>query len=441
MTPTLLLFALTGLLALGTLTVLYVRAPVVGVALLLTAGLWPAARSETVVDLGVSLTPQDLLVFCALAAACVNLVRRPPHAHRALLLLGVILLLTAGSFLVGATTFGPQAAGNDMRMPFLYVFGLALYGLTLPYTERLVHRLAAVWVAVACVEALRAVVWWAQYGIGSAVEQVMIDGLASESRALSAPEALLIAQAAVILLYATPLGTRRHLLTAPLLLTVVLLQHRTVWLVAAAMLAGWLLTGTGVGNAPARGRRGLRIGLTAGGLCLGVSAVSAGLLGRFGTGLTLSASDSGTLAWRATGWYELLGTLDGAAQWLTGRPFGSGFDRLVEGLIVGVSPHNYFLHLLLRIGLLGLFAFLALYAAVLAPALRRGAALTSRALGILACGQLVFALTYQVHPEQGLVLGVLCALAIGVAPRSAQSGPDRPPAHQEIRSALPVPNS
>ncbi|WP_328907687.1 hypothetical protein OG230_34450 [Streptomyces sp. NBC_00234] len=441
MTPTLLLFALTSLLTLGMLTVLYVRAPVVGVALLLTAGLWPAARSETVVHLGVSLTPQDLLVCCALAAAAVNLLRRPPRAHRVLLLLAVILLLTAGSFLVGAATFGPQAAGNDMRMPFLYVFGLALYGLTLPYTERLVHRLAALWVAAACVETLRAVLWWAEHGIGSAVGQILIDGLATESRALSAPEALLIAQAGVILLYATPLGARRHLLAAPLLLAVVLLQHRTVWLVAAVMLAGWLFTGPGAGNASAHGRRVLRLGLAAAGLCLAVFAVSAGLLGRFGTGLTVSASESGTLAWRATGWYELLGTLDGPGEWLIGRPFGSGFDRVVEGLIVGVSPHNYFLHLLLRIGLLGLFAFLALYAAVLAPALRRGADLTSRALGILACGQLVFALTYQVHPEQGLVLGVLCTLAVGVAPHPAQSGPARPPAHQEIRPALPVPNS
>ncbi|MEU6880250.1 hypothetical protein [Streptomyces sp. NPDC046712] len=441
MTPTLLLFALTGLLTLGVLTVLYVRAPVVGVGLLLTAGLWPAARSETVVHLGVSLTTQDLLVSCALAAAAVNLVRRPPRAQRALLLLGVILLLTAGSFLVGAAAFGLQAAGNDMRMPFLYVFGLALYGLTLPYTERLVHRLAAVWVAAACVETLRAVLWWMEHGIGSAIGQVMIDGLATESRALSAPEALLIAQGAVILLYATPLGAHRHLLAAPLLLTVVLLQHRTVWLVAAAMLAGWLLTGTGVEAITARGRRALRIGLTAAGLCLGVFAVSTGLLGRFGTGLTVSASDSGTLAWRATGWYELLGTLNGAVEWLTGRPFGSGFDRLVGGRVVGVSPHNYFLHLLLRIGLLGLLAFLALYATALAPALRRGADLTFRALGMLACGQLVFALTYQVHPEQGLVLGVLCALAVGVAPHAAQTGSAPPAAPRKIRPALPVPHS
>ncbi|MFJ9576347.1 hypothetical protein ACIRQF_08195 [Streptomyces sp. NPDC101191] len=440
MTPTLLLFALTGLLALATTTVLFVRAPALGVALLLTAGLWPAARSETVVHLGVSLTPQDLLVSCAMAAACVNMLRRPPRAHRLLLLLALILLLTAGSLLRGTAMFGAAAAGNDMRMPFLYVFGLALYGITLPCTARLMRRLAAVWVVVACVETLRAVLWWAENGIGSAVGQVVIDGVASESRALSAPEALLIAQAAVILLYATPLGTRRHLLAAPLLLTVVLLQHRTVWLVVAAMLAGWLIAGTGAGGTPARGR-GLRLGVTAAGLGLGVFAVSAGLLGRYGTGLTVSASDSGTLAWRATGWYELLGTLDGAAEWLTGRPFGSGFDRLVEGLVVGVSPHNYFIHLLLRIGLLGLCAFLALYAAALRPTLRRGADLTSRALGMLVCGQLVFALTYQIPPEQGLALGALCALAVGVGPRLPRSRPSPPAVPHETRPALPVPHT
>ncbi|MFE2235779.1 O-antigen ligase family protein [Streptomyces sp. NPDC059442] len=439
MTPTLLLFACTGLLVLGALTVLFVRAPATGVAILLGAGMWPAAHSTTVVHLGVSLTPQDLLVCCALVATAVRMLRRPPRPHLVLLLLGLILLSTAFSFVTGAALFGPQAAGNDLRVPFLYVFGLALYGISSGFDERLVRRLCAVWVAAACVEALRAAAWWARHGIGSAVGQVVIDGVPSESRALSAPEALVIAQAAVILLYTTRLGTRRHLLTAPLLLTVVLLQHRTVWLVTAVMLAVWLFTaaGSAAGTDPATGgparagRRGLRLWLAAAGLCAGLYAVATGLLGRYGTDLAVSASDSGTLSWRTAGWYELLGTLDGPGEWLAGRPFGSGFERLLDGALVGVSPHNYYLHLLLRIGVPGVLAFVALYATAVRSVLRRPGS-ASRPLVTLACGQLVFALTYQFFPEQGLVLGVLCALALRGGPGPARPVP--PPA-----AAAPVP--
>ncbi|MFI8288290.1 O-antigen ligase domain-containing protein [Streptomyces sp. ms191] len=442
MTPSLLLFAGTGLLVLGALTVLFVRAPATGVAILLGAGMWPAAHSTTVVHLGVSLTPQDLLVCCALAATAVRLVRHPPRPHLVLLLLGFILLLTAFSFLTGAALFGPQAAGNDLRVPFLYVFGLALYGISSGFDERLVRRLCVVWVAAACVEMLRAAAWWARHGIGSAVGQVVIDGVPSESRALSAPEALVIAQAAVILLYTTRLGARRHLLTAPLLLTVVLLQHRTVWLVTAVMLACWLCTGGG----PARaGRRGLRLWLAAAGLCTGLYAVTTGLLGRYGTDLAVSASDSGTLSWRTAGWYELLGTLDGPGEWLTGRPFGSGFERLLDGALVGVSPHNYYLHLLLRIGVPGVLAFVALYATAVRGVLRRPGP-ASRPLVTLACGQLVFAMTYQFFPEQGLVVGVLCALALRGGPDPAQPDPAQPvPASATAvprpLPALPVPHS
>ncbi|MFG2332762.1 O-antigen ligase family protein [Streptomyces sp. NPDC048604] len=435
MSPSLLLLAGVGLLTGGALTVVFVRAPAVGVSLLLAAGLWPAAHRETVVHAGVDLTVQDLLVCCALAAAAVNVVRRTPAARRALLLLMVILLLTAGSFAVGVSSFGLQAAGNDMRAPFLYVFGLALYGLTLTYDATLVRRLAAVWVAAACVEVLLAGLWWTENGIGSAVGQVLVGGVASESRALSAPEALIIAQAAVLVLFASSFGARRYLLAAPLLVAVVLLQHRTVWLATAVMVGVWLLAGPGTdgtGRKADRQRRGLRIGLAVTAVGVGVFAVSSGLLGRLGAGLTVSASDSGTLAWRASGWSALLGTLDGFGDWLTGRPFGAGFDRLVDGRIVVVSPHNYFLHILLRIGLAGLLSFLALYASTLAGALRHRRRPVGRAVGALACSQLVFALTYQLCPEQGLVLGALCALTAGV-PLRRETGPARPATPERTR--------
>ncbi|GAA1358181.1 O-antigen ligase family protein [Streptomyces beijiangensis] len=423
MNPSTLLALGAALLALVAVTALYVRSPTTGIALLLTARLWPGSEHATLTSqLPIGLTVLDLLVLCAMAAAVVRLLRNPLQARPVLLALGLVLLLITVSFVTGAAHYGARIAGNEMRTSFAHVFGLALYAVTLPPTARMLRRIGAVWVVAAYAESLMAVHWWSQFGIGSTRIQLISDGLTIESRALSAPEALLIAQAAVLLLCADRLGRRRFfLLAAPLLLVTVLLQHRTVWLAAAVMVGGWLLLYLG------RGRRALPL---VGVALIGVSvalATALGLLGGAGGDLAASASDSRTLMWRATGWLGLLDSFERAGDWLTGLPFGTGFARMVDGGLVTVSPHNYYLHLLLRTGVLGLSAFLFLYAAALADG--RGGSRTARAVQLLAYGQLMFAMTYSFTAEQGLVIGLLIAHALnarrripptGVPPRQAR---------------------
>ncbi|WP_329119642.1 O-antigen ligase family protein [Streptomyces sp. NBC_01465] len=406
MTATNLLLAATALLALCALTGCVYRWPGSGIALFAAAQLQETGRthSAALVDGPIGLMTTDVLTLVLLGATLLNWLRHRPRTHPALLALLALLALTAGSVLRGAAVFGVPHAGNEARTAFLQVLCAALFTATLPDPRAALRQLARVWVACAFALAALAVMWWAQAGIGASSGTVLIDGELQDARPMGAPEALLIGQAAVLLLYGT-LGRRARPLAWPLLLVVVLMQHRTAWVATAAMLAVLLLTRRAGGlSRPLR----LLYATVLASVCAGALALGSG--GHVTSSLVASGEDAHTLDWRLSGWSALLGQARDGADWLLGLPFGSGYARLAGGVLITVSPHNYYLQLTLRIGLVGLAAFLLLYALLwrsaprLSPDLARGLPLRA-----LLCGQLVFCAADPSYPEQALLLGLFIA--------------------------------
>jgi O-antigen ligase len=186
------------------------------------------------------------------------------------------------------------------------------------------------------------------------------------------------------------------------LVAVILLQHRTVWVATLMMaLAWWVLR-------PARdGRRFVSAG--AGTLELSVTALlyCVGTFGIIGDRLTASFEETqrtqSTFTWRVLSWQDLLDVPRSYVQWLIGAPFGSGYERFISGTLVTVSPHDYYVHIMLRLGLVGLLALLFVYF----QAWRRLARVGPAALGIriVLLGQLVFFVSYWPSPEQAVLLG------------------------------------
>jgi O-antigen ligase len=67
------------------------------------------------------------------------------------------------------------------------------------------------------------------------------------------------------------------------------------------------------------------------------------------------------------GWQELLTDFArsaGPENWLLGKPYGSGYERIVLGRLQEFSPHNYYVQLLLRLGSVGLLLFLWVHVAL-----------------------------------------------------------------------------
>jgi O-antigen ligase len=235
----------------------------------------------------------------------------------------------------------------------------------------------------------------------------------------------------------------------PLLaLAVLVLQHRSVWVASfvPAMLAFVVVRQS---QAKLAGRLAVIAALTA--IVLGPLLVS-GKLSTATTSVAESAekatsTTSGTFVGRVEGWEALLKqwSASGPRTWAMGNPYGSGYKRTIEqagGRDITYAPHNYFVQLLLRTGVIGLLAFLALQWRLLKGAIRLAgaphAAMTGYAMIGLLVSNLLFDFPYSPNYLHGLFTGMILGLLLQYERREREghSAPaDLPPEADTV--ALP----
>ncbi|MEU4133694.1 O-antigen ligase family protein [Streptomyces wuyuanensis] len=440
---------LTALPLVGLLLWVFARHCGIAIGLLLGTQVWVvvAGGQTAALDIGVSVYPTDVLDLCAMCVAMARVPRRGLIAHKALLALLALVVLTTWSTLRGIAAFGLEPAGNDSRIAFWHFLAITLYLATAPLNVSLTRAAVKAWLAAAAAYALFSVVGWMDRGLHSVTTRVAVDGVTVDPRPVPAAAALVLAQAAVLWwlwpsdassagqptpgssaaggLAGARRGLGRYVPACLFLILVVLLQHRSVWVATAAMaLACWVLPSA---------RAGKRwVSASAGALALALAALlySAGAFGAIGGSLTASLQETqstrSTFAWRMLGWQDLLDAPRTVVQWMVGAPFGSGYERFIGGGLVTVSPHDYYLHVVLRVGLVGLLALLVVYVQTWRALTRGGRA--TLALRIVMVGQLVLFVTYSAFPEQAVLLG-LCVwqgrlLAAGRAQRAQMPGGD-----------------
>jgi O-antigen ligase len=133
-----------------------------------------------------------------------------------------------------------------------------------------------------------------------------------------------------------------------------------------------------------------------------------------------TSTTEGTFVGRVQGWDALLKqwTAAGPRAWVMGNPYGSGFARPEGhgGKEVAFAPHNYFVQLLLRVGLVGLLAFVALHIYLLKGAVKLAGephdALTGYAMIGLLLSLLLFDIPYSPYYSHGLFTGLMLALIL-----------------------------
>lgn len=419
---------LLGALALLAAIVLaYLRAAW-GVGLILVGFLGEAflTRTPPVASLGpIDLFFTDVAMISVLGATVVRLVQvsgrsRVPVAVSALLVLAVVL---AVSFVRGVVDFGPQAAGVEFRR-YLGFLALAAYVVSFRPDQELLRTLTWMFVAVAYLL------------LGLTLSRWVVAVMAGEPgrlRVIGARETLLMTQAMLLTFHLVLVRNAGRFLrwTAAILLPVViLLQHRTIWII---LIVAFLVM--------AARERKLRSRLATGlGIATVVGAVGAVLIygEQSGDVLAGSATEGSTFVWRLIGWRTLL--QEHAAnpfEMLFGEPFGSGFARFLPelGYTVDVTPHNFYVTLLLRGGVVALVCLLGAYLFAYLGTHREARIRTEgffgvRAANVLVLSQLVYFLSYDPFPEQGVVLGV--ALALAAAPqRVVSSSALSPPTGRE----------
>jgi O-antigen ligase len=392
-----------------------VRRPDVTAALLIGSTLLDAVFANAVPSLtlpgDMRVGSTDLIATLVLCAAFARLLRmRRLSTYQRWLLLFIVLLVL--SLVRGVIAFGIQTSVSDFRLMEFWI-AAAVYFATVPPSHLVYNRIAKLWIwmtlPIMDIVVARWLAVFAGIDVGVPKERFGSD---AAIRVLDGPYTFLLAQGFILSLPFWRQDQRARsirIIGIFLLLFVVLLDRRTAWV---ALLAGII---TLMLYHRRLGRRAMWAVVTIAGVVIGAYST---LLRATTSGepIAKAASNTASVAWRIEGWAVLLSQwARSPAGWFTGEPFGASFLRRIEESEVVAGPHNFYIEILLRTGVLGLLALLALTVGLLVATWRRSTedagVFGSGVLPALLMMQLVWFVTWVPGIEQGIVTGIAISLA------------------------------
>lgn len=434
--------------------------PLVAAGVVLLVTVWETAvPAMPVLHLGISISPFDLAFACIGGVALIRFVSVPRGSYVLSWPLVVVVVVLFVSFAVGLSRFGARA-GVEFRNDF-YFWSLCAYLMTFRASESWINRLLDMWLIGAFVMCL--LIWYRwladAFGIDwiepfwryADATNVSFTRVAASSVALVLGLAVLVSVDAIATGRVSPV---HYLFLPALLLTIVFLQHRSVWV---ATLLPLLLLVMRRARWSQRSR-GPMLAALASMLVVG-AVLGSGVFG----GATESVSQQavratstteGTFVGRVQGWQELVRRWSGLGPvgMAIGEPYGSGFERHVGrtwgGVKVEYAPHNYFVTLLLRGGLFGLLAFLVilwrLSVAGLAPMERDQERFGPPLVLAVALCVGLYCIPYSPTPASAVLFGTAMCIAWRAnnrspaanvepgSPAGAMMRPVRPPSHDVL---------
>lgn len=380
--------------------------------------------------LGVQLFLPDLLFLLIGVAGLLRIFSvRLQRQHYAWLIFGAVLLL---SFALGVLQHG-TVAGVEFRT-FFYFWAGIWYLMTFQLTAEQLDKIVRVYMVAASVMVVLALFRWTAMALGLDIVRFWNEGGGS-LRVFNAPQTFFMAQAFLIGLYAYlnktgPMWWRAFL---PILfICIVVLQHRTVWAVTLASVAIIFLLSGRVRS------KVLSTFVLAGvlGAAVVLPFVAGGKLDTVQQSLAHSVEEVGqkksTLMWRVQSWQTLIEqwAYGGPVVNMIGKPFGAGFSRHIELAQEELTqnPHNHYVYALLRVGLVGLLAMLAVYFMALRSMWKNRSQpsmhwLDPKLLIVLVAGQLLYFISYPAHFTQLLALGLSLVLLRQYRLESAVASP------------------
>ena len=413
-----------------------VRRPVIAIGIVL--GAWIATFGiRDPLDLSVTVSTTrvfllDILAGVLLVTAVIRalLQRRWDLGRILVFVLVVLLAIHIGR---GVVELGLQTGVNNGRSWTYFVAALAYAATLREFPGTVLWKLVIV---AGLILAAIAVPYFFVDGIKSASGQIVHNGDLINWRPVTAAGALMILQAAILMVgLGWPSRSLAIPLASALALILVLLQQRTIWVAGVALLliaAVWA-----VASRPQHRRAalaGLAALVAAVLVFVGVAAVVGGA---FWDSITEPASKQSTLIWRTDGWGELIRANDAPSQILTGNPAGRGFERVLDLEAVDVQAHNEYVDAYVRFGIVGALVIICLWVLML---LRWRQAGTGSELGgrlalLLVVTQIAFTLTYALDVSQGIVAGALVCGMTAAAAATQPTRADRTPSEPRVAAA------
>lgn len=354
--------ALAGLLLIA-LTVGWVRhSPPIGMALVCLSiiPLWEIPYAPPLLTLSeLNIYPTDVIASVLFLAGVLELTQLRANLGGWLVPYVLFGAFIAVALLRGVAAVGPGTAINEARS-LLYFFFAMTWALAVRPDRLRLHTVSLVlgWALV-----LVAVYHGVRYGIGGAGSWALAgDGRRQTGRVLIGSQGIALLLSAGTL-FLNPSGTARvrpqfAFMSSLVFLGVVLLaQHRSVWGAAGLGMVAVLMWS---GRTHVRRRVFL---LMIGAAWLALVGWTSGVLDPSSNIDAGEALDARTYQWRTSSWQYLIDEAlnRGPVSVLSGEPFGTGYLRQLDtGLWTSASPHNWYVMVFLRLGLIGLILLSAI---------------------------------------------------------------------------------
>ena len=400
-----------ALLAVGGLAYLFAKSASAAAwalvaAFVTTQGIVPSLNIQATQG-GITLYALDVVAGLMLAIGVSRLVTRasPPSILLPLAALSALFMIHVAW---GIATFGLQVAVNGSRS-WLYLLGPLVYAsFARPRWTRSSFVPLIVGAGALAVFALAQI---ARHGLYGANEFIEIRGELIDARPVTASGALLIVQCVLIAAAGRFVrSTIWWLGIASLGVAAILLQHRTVWIIALVLAAiayvRWARVAIIVNERAAAGAAAAIL------LVAPVVITLVASSGAFQESVRSATGENSTLDWRTKSWRSLVESRS-SEELLVGLPAGTSLERRIGNQIATQSPHNVYVDSLLSFGLLGPLIMAWLWILILRS--RRNAAavlgVSSVAVALIVVSQALFGITNMLGPLQGLLLGMLLQAA------------------------------
>ncbi len=372
----------------------------------------------------VQIYPADIVFVVLFGSLAIRVMTGRFRFHRQRKVIYLWAALIAFSAMRGFLTFGLKSAGLDFRGQF-YVFSCLAYFSSFQLAPETRKKLLGLFLKLSVAVTSVVFVRW----IGVATGTMFNIGWATSTedghmmRVLNAGDTFMLSFAFFASLF-LHINKRGELWQRKLFYvigpTIILLQHRTVWLV---ILVGILLLGVQEKRFRRQSITAL-VGMVVIGLIVGALFFARGT--NVAETLSNSATSDETFVWRLETWHQLLFNNPNATLLndIIGQPYGSGYDRHMfnERDITDTTPHNYYVEMYLRVGIIGLMTVILLYVRSiklwkrLPISLRPMAYPDARFWMLLLIGQMVFFSLYGAQYPQMVLVGISMA-GLSMRPR------------------------
>ncbi|MFC5550700.1 O-antigen ligase family protein [Massilia aerilata] len=415
--------------------------PVHAAALLLGLVFLDALHLPLVVNFGLSLYPEDLF-FLILASACMVrfcLFASPRAVPWPWWVLGMIQL---GLAVWGVKSYG-TSAGVDARGHF-YLWITLVFFASVRWSDRMVSRIVDLWIACGAGLCMLAIYRWGYSALDPryAEEIMAYDTTGVRFRVISSASTLVIAIGSLGLLFRIMRG-RLPLPLWPLLpvqlAAIAVLQHRSVWISLFVGVACLMLVRAS-GGKRIRALPLLGVVLVPLVLVFALPADNSVIASVRSSADQAVSTKEGTMVGRVVYWDELMAKWLGAGipTYLVGQAYGGGFSpsELDDGTKMDMVPHNHFLHILFRGGVIGLLATLWVFGSAWRAAFartRQGDRYWAHFLLAAMSALYAYYIPYWANYDSGLLLG----LAIGYLRSQRQAPMPIAPSRTVPRFAAP----